>query len=91
MMEVGQKNKPRAHNGAGQPDELLITFIRQLIAEHPGASRRALSAKLCEAWGWKHSNGALRDMVCRRGDAAQKKGKRGGPTARTVEPPFFTL
>lgn len=42
-----------------------ITFIRQLIAEHPGASRRALSAKLCEAWGWKQANGALRDMVCR--------------------------
>jgi len=36
-----------------------------LIAAHPGASRRALSAKLCEAWGWKQANGAPRDMVCR--------------------------
>ncbi len=26
-----------------------IAFIRRLIAEHPEASRRALSAKLCEA------------------------------------------
>jgi hypothetical protein len=42
-----------------------IEFIRQLIAAHPGASRRALSAKLCEAWGWKQTNGAPRDMVCR--------------------------
>jgi hypothetical protein len=42
-----------------------IAFIRQLIAEHPQASRRALSAKLCEAWGWKQANGAPRDMVCR--------------------------
>jgi hypothetical protein len=25
-----------------------IVFIQQLIREHPGASRRALSAKLCE-------------------------------------------
>jgi hypothetical protein len=42
-----------------------IEFIRQLIAAHRGASRRALSAKLCEAWGWKQANGAPRDMVCR--------------------------
>ncbi|HXN94975.1 MAG TPA: DUF4338 domain-containing protein [Candidatus Acidoferrales bacterium] len=42
-----------------------IVFIQQLIGEHPGASRRALSAKLCEAWQWKQSNGAPRDMVCR--------------------------
>src|SRR5215472_4183711 len=45
------------------PEE--IVFIRQLIAEHAGASRRALSRKLCEAWGWKQANGAPRDMVCR--------------------------
>jgi hypothetical protein len=42
-----------------------IAFIRQFIAQHPGASRRRLSAKLCEAWEWKQANGALRDMVCR--------------------------
>jgi hypothetical protein len=42
-----------------------IDFIRALIAEHPGASRRRLSAKLCEAWQWKQANGAPRDMVCR--------------------------
>src|SRR5512139_264814 len=42
-----------------------IEFIRGLIAEHPGSSRRALSKILCEAWDWRQSNGALRDMVCR--------------------------
>src|SRR5215831_1242744 len=42
-----------------------IGFIRGLITEHPGASRRALSTKLCEAWQWKQANGAPRDMVCR--------------------------
>lgn len=45
-------------------DEDLV-FIRKLIAEHPGASRWALSKKLCEAWNWVQANGALRDMVCR--------------------------
>ncbi len=42
-----------------------IACIRRLIAQNAGASRRALSAKLCEAWQWKQANGALRDMVCR--------------------------
>lgn len=42
-----------------------IAFIRRFIAEHAGASRRALSTKLCEAWGWKQANGRPRDMVCR--------------------------
>jgi len=42
-----------------------VEFIRQLIAQHPGATRRRLSLLLCEAWGWKQANGAPRDMVCR--------------------------
>jgi hypothetical protein len=42
-----------------------VRFIRQLIAQHPGTNRRQLSLRLCEAWGWKQANGALRDMVCR--------------------------
>jgi len=42
-----------------------IVFIRQLIAEHPRASRRALSQILCAAWNWRQPNGALRDRVCR--------------------------
>lgn len=39
--------------------------IRELIAAHPEASRRALSVKLCEAWSWFQANGKTRDMVCR--------------------------
>lgn len=42
-----------------------ILYIRELIAAHPGESRRRLSQKLCQAWQWKQPNGALRDMVCR--------------------------
>lgn len=42
-----------------------IGFIRKLIAENPGLSRRALSAELCKAWNWRQANGALCDMVCR--------------------------
>ncbi|HLJ25443.1 MAG TPA: DUF4338 domain-containing protein [Candidatus Angelobacter sp.] len=42
-----------------------VALIRRLVSEHPGASRRSLSAKLCAAWQWKQANGAPRDMVCR--------------------------
>jgi hypothetical protein len=42
-----------------------ILYIRDLIAAHPQDSRRTLSTKLCEAWQWRQTNGALRDMVCR--------------------------
>ena len=42
-----------------------VTFIKELIASHPGESRRGLSKKLCEAWNWVQPNGQLRDMVCR--------------------------
>jgi Druantia protein DruA len=42
-----------------------IIFIRQLIADNPASSRRALSQRLCEAWNWRQANGALREMVCR--------------------------
>jgi hypothetical protein len=42
-----------------------VASIRELIAAHPDASRRALSQKLCEAWDWRQPNGTLRDMVCR--------------------------
>lgn len=42
-----------------------VHFIRDLIGRESGASRRVLSKMLCEAWGWRQDNGALRDMVCR--------------------------
>ena len=42
-----------------------VAFIRGMLADHPAASRRALSQKLCAAWNWVQPNGAPRDMVCR--------------------------
>ena len=42
-----------------------IAALRRLIAEHPGASRRALSQHVCAAWNWVQPNGEPRDMVCR--------------------------
>ena len=45
--------------------EAEVQFIKQLIAQHPGLSRRKLSTKLCQAWNWVQANGQLRAMVCR--------------------------
>ena len=42
-----------------------VAFIRELIADHPTASRRGLSKELCQVWNWVQPNGALRDLVCR--------------------------
>ena len=42
-----------------------VAFIDYLIAANPGASRRALSIKLCQAWEWVQPNGELCDSVCR--------------------------
>ena len=42
-----------------------VAFIRELIAQHPRASRRALSLALCEAWRWTQENGVPRDALCR--------------------------
>src|SRR5437660_9173469 len=46
----------------GQPE---LVLIRSLIEEHPAASRRELSQKLCQARNWVQANGAACDMVCR--------------------------
>jgi hypothetical protein len=42
-----------------------VAFLRELIATHPEASRRALSQQVCQSWGWVQRNGAWRDGVCR--------------------------
>ena len=39
--------------------------IQRLIDANPKLSRRKLSVKLCESWGWRQPNGHTRDMVCR--------------------------
>jgi hypothetical protein len=51
MAELKYKYRGRALT----EDHLL--YIRQLIADHPEASRRTLSKKLCEAWQWRQANG----------------------------------
>src|SRR4051794_7202654 len=78
-----------------------VVFIRDLIAQHPGLSRRRLSAKLCEAWQWKQANGVLRDMVCRglllmlhRGGAIELPAVRQiplNPFERRKEPPVVPV
>jgi hypothetical protein len=42
-----------------------VAFLRELIVQNPGLSRRRLSVKVCEAWRWFQPNGQPRDMVCR--------------------------
>jgi len=42
-----------------------VAFIHKLVSSDRQASRRALSLKLCAAWGWTQTNGNPRDMVCR--------------------------
>jgi len=42
-----------------------IASIVEMISANAGISRWKLSQQLCEAWQWKHSNGALCDMMCR--------------------------
>src|SRR5438094_88947 len=39
-------------------------FLRELIAQNPGLSRRRLSVKVCQAWNWVQPNGQPRDMAC---------------------------
>src|SRR5712692_8020202 len=45
--------------------EQEVVFIRELILQYPGVSRRELSRKLCDEWNWVQTNGARCDMVCR--------------------------
>ena len=42
-----------------------LNFIKQLLSDHPHASRRQLSKLICETWDWRQGNGHLKDMVCR--------------------------
>jgi hypothetical protein len=45
--------------------EADVAFLRELISQHSGLSRRRLSVKVCEAWNWVQPNGQPRDMICR--------------------------
>jgi hypothetical protein len=57
-------NEPLCHRGRTISAQDLAS-IRQIIAQNPRASRRQLSVLVCQAWDWRQTNGAWRDMVCR--------------------------
>jgi hypothetical protein len=42
-----------------------ISFIRELMKNHPDEHRTGLSRRICLAWKWTQPNGQLKDMVCR--------------------------
>jgi hypothetical protein len=57
----------------GRPvTEADVSFLRQLIADHPAFNRRALSREVCRVWDWRQPNGVLKEGVCR-----QNRGTRG--------------
>ena len=74
-----------------------IESIRRLIAANAGASRWAISRKLCVDWDWKQPNGALRDMICRglllmlehAGEIELPPVRRRPPTGRTRPEPVI--
>ena len=37
-----------------------IARIRAIVADHPGATLRELSTRICREWGWRRPNGELR-------------------------------
>ncbi|MGH9446400.1 MAG: Druantia anti-phage system protein DruA [Terriglobia bacterium] len=45
--------------------EADIQEIRELIAAHPGWSRRRISEELAQLWDWRGSSGQLKDMAAR--------------------------
>src|SRR5258708_28112155 len=42
-----------------------VEGIKQLIAERPGWSRRALSREIARRWDWRNGAGELKDMSAR--------------------------
>lgn len=71
-----------------------IEFVRELITENSGWSRRQLSIALSTAWEWRNANGALKDMACRsllvklhdRGEITLPE-RRQTPTSRMAKRP----
>ena len=43
-----------------------LTFIRGLIQQHWSRGRTFISQELCRIWQWRHPNGYLKDILCRR-------------------------
>ena len=65
-----------------------VAFVKNLIASSPGISRRALSLKVCAAWGWTQPNGVPCDAVCRSLMLAlHRAGHIGLPPSRWIDKP----
>jgi hypothetical protein len=43
-----------------------VVHIQRLVDESPDISRRALSRRVCELLAWRHPDGRLKDMSCRK-------------------------
>jgi len=43
-----------------------LEHIQQLVDENPDISRRALSRRVFELLEWRHPDGRLKDMSCRK-------------------------
>src|SRR5450631_1960560 len=43
-----------------------LEHIQRLVDETPDISRRALSRQVCELLAWRHTDGRLKDMSCRK-------------------------
>ena len=67
--------------------EADVESVRQVMAAHPGLSRRRLSAKLCQAWNWVQANGQPRDMVARSLMLALHRAGRIQLPAQRMSPP----
>ena len=46
-------------------DELSLTFVRSQIEQHGEKGRSHIARMLCEHWGWRQANGALKEFACR--------------------------
>ena len=42
-----------------------LSSLRQLLAQHPGATRAHLSRLVCQLLDWRREDGRLKDMSCR--------------------------
>lgn len=51
--------------------EMDVVEIRSLLDGNPSWNRSRLFREVCELWDWRHPDGQLKDMVCRKLSALQ--------------------
>jgi len=54
----------RVYNQIFSPE--IVENIQRMVDETPEISRRALSRRVCELLDWRHADGRLKDMSCRK-------------------------